>query len=221
MKKRTQLLGTIRRNRQGNPKDFIGEKVEVGKTKYVFRQQETLMKFQAKPTKEVILYSTAHHKIEGSRSGKPRIIDDYNCTKFGVDIFDEITKRYAYLPKVRRWPLRLFMHLVDAATLNAYVLFNRNSTRWEFIDELSDQLIENQINIHKQNESWITERFVEISLLYDDLYKKMAGKVGQSPVKHCYICHKSGRSLLSCGRCQKLICDVCSAKVLLCSKCNH
>jgi hypothetical protein len=37
LKKRTQLLGTIRRNRQGNPKDFIGEKVEVGKTKYVFR----------------------------------------------------------------------------------------------------------------------------------------------------------------------------------------
>jgi len=112
------------------------------------------------------------------------------------------------------------MEKCDSA-LNAYVLFNRNSTRREFIDELSDQLIENQINIHKQNESWITERFVEISLLYDDLYKKMAGKVGQSPVKHCYICHKSGRSLLSCGRCQKLICDVCSAKVLLCSKCNH
>jgi hypothetical protein len=29
LKKQTRLLGTIRRNRQGNPKDFIDEKVEV------------------------------------------------------------------------------------------------------------------------------------------------------------------------------------------------
>jgi hypothetical protein len=125
------------------------------------------MKFQAKPTKEVILYSTAHHKDEGSRSGKPRIISDYNNTKFGVDIFDEMTKRYAYLPSVRRWPLRLFMHLVDAAALNAYVLFNGNVARREFIDELSDQLMEDQRSIHKQSGSWITERFVEIDLLYE------------------------------------------------------
>ena len=123
------------------------------------------MKFQATKTKEVILYSTAHHKQEGSHSGKPRIIDDYNHTKFGVDIFDEMSQRYAYLPRVRRWPLRLFMHLINAAAANAYVLFNGKAERRDFIGKLSDQLMEDQQNIHRQNGSWITNDYFEIALL--------------------------------------------------------
>jgi hypothetical protein len=74
---KTFLLGTIRINRSGNPEDFVSDKLEPtteGKSKYVFRQQETLMKFQAKPTKQVLLYSTKHHKPELSRNGKPKMI---------------------------------------------------------------------------------------------------------------------------------------------------
>uniref|UniRef100_A0A915EVI8 PiggyBac transposable element-derived protein domain-containing protein n=1 Tax=Ditylenchus dipsaci TaxID=166011 RepID=A0A915EVI8_9BILA len=97
----------------------------VGKSKFAFRNQEcheTLVMFQARATKQVLLYSTKHHQREVNANGKPKVIADYNATKFAVDIFDEMCGRYAYAPAVRRWPLRLFMHLCDAAALNAYVL---------------------------------------------------------------------------------------------------
>jgi len=126
------------------------------------------MKFQAKKSKEVLMYSTAHHDSKALRPGKPKIIDDYNKTKFAVDIFDEMTRRYAYSPSVRRWPVRLFMHLVDAAALNAYVLHNGNSTRREFIDELSDQLMEDQKNIHNQTDHFVVETFNEVAHLFDE-----------------------------------------------------
>lgn len=108
------------------------------------------MKFQTKKTKEFILYSTAHHKDGSPCSRKLRIAEDYNRTKFGVDIFDQMTRRYAYLPSVRRWPLRLFINFIDAAAINAYVLFSGKMTRQDFIDKLSDQLMRNQMNLYKQ-----------------------------------------------------------------------
>jgi hypothetical protein len=43
------------------------------------------------------------------------MISDYNATKFGVDIFDQMSGRLAYSPPLRRWPLRVFMHFCDAA----------------------------------------------------------------------------------------------------------
>jgi hypothetical protein len=45
LKKQTRLLGTIRRNRQGNPKDFIDEKVEVFYNKFCFRWEKQSTSF--------------------------------------------------------------------------------------------------------------------------------------------------------------------------------
>jgi hypothetical protein len=167
---KTFLLGTIRINRSGNPEDFVSDKLEPtteGKSKYVFRQQETLMKFQAKPTKQVLLYSTKHHKPELSRNGKPKMITDYNETKFGVDIFDEMCGRHTYSPPVRRWPLRLFMHMVDAAAVNAYILFGQNTPRREFIGKLADQLMQTQKDLRRTNKKhWLNVNFVEIENIY-------------------------------------------------------
>uniref|UniRef100_A0A915DJL3 PiggyBac transposable element-derived protein domain-containing protein n=1 Tax=Ditylenchus dipsaci TaxID=166011 RepID=A0A915DJL3_9BILA len=57
----TYLLGTMRKGRKGTPTDFIDEKLELGKVRFAFRQHETIVKFQAKKTKQVNLYSTTHH----------------------------------------------------------------------------------------------------------------------------------------------------------------
>uniref|UniRef100_A0A915DTE6 PiggyBac transposable element-derived protein domain-containing protein n=1 Tax=Ditylenchus dipsaci TaxID=166011 RepID=A0A915DTE6_9BILA len=53
--------GTVRSNRQGVPKEFVKEDLEVKRTKYIFRGNETLMKMQVKQNKSVLVYSTHHH----------------------------------------------------------------------------------------------------------------------------------------------------------------
>lgn len=124
------------------------------------------MKFQATPSKQVLLYSTKHRGREIHSSGKPQIIEDYNATKFGVDIFDEMSNRYAYAPPTRRWPLRLFMHLCDAAGVNAYILFKGSLTRREFIHQLADELMDAQRQRRAETSGYANATFQQISELY-------------------------------------------------------
>lgn len=95
------------------------------------------------------------------------MITDYNSTKFGIDIFDEMASRYSYMPPVRRWPLRLFMFLVDSASINSYVVFNGNLSRRNFIDNLSSQLMAEQKQVRAASNNYFARTFLKISNLYD------------------------------------------------------
>lgn len=115
------------------------------------------------------LYSSIHHRKESSLNGKPKIIVDYNKTKYGVDIFDEMLQNYAYRPPVRRWPLRIFMSfIVDGAALNAYTLYGKQEARRRFIHKLADQLMEQQKNLRSSSVYHPTNKFQQIS----DIYKR-------------------------------------------------
>uniref|UniRef100_A0A915D9Z6 PiggyBac transposable element-derived protein domain-containing protein n=1 Tax=Ditylenchus dipsaci TaxID=166011 RepID=A0A915D9Z6_9BILA len=106
---------------------------------------------------------------------------------FGVDIFDEMCGRYAYSPKVRRWPLRLFMHLSDAAALNGYVLFDGGITRRRFILQLADQLMREQKERRSSVEHWMNEGFQHIDQTYKSLLNKATGQESAAQVNHCYF----------------------------------
>jgi len=54
------------------------------------------------------------------------MILDYNATKGAVDTFDKMVKSdksYTCERSTRRWPMRLFFFHVDAACLNASVVW--------------------------------------------------------------------------------------------------
>ena len=135
----------------------------MGKAKSVFRDHEYLAKLQVRRTKEIFLYSTFHHKNEISKDGKPAIVHDYNKSKFGIDQFDEMCKRHAYAPKVNRWPLRLFMHLCDAAAVNARILYSVPCERYSFLMSLSKKLMNPLIERHAKNHDYITQAFTNIA----------------------------------------------------------
>uniref|UniRef100_A0A915CNS9 C2H2-type domain-containing protein n=2 Tax=Ditylenchus dipsaci TaxID=166011 RepID=A0A915CNS9_9BILA len=80
--------------------------------------------------------------------------------------------RYAYSIKVRRWPLRLFMHLSDAAALNGYVLFDGGVTRRRFILQLADQLMREQKERRSSVEHWMNEVFQQIDQTYKSKCEK-------------------------------------------------
>jgi hypothetical protein len=82
--------------------------------------------------------------------GKPEIIIHYNETKSGVDNLDHLVGIYPCKRGTRRWPLCLFMNMLDVAAVAAYVVWmaqmqewnhNYSNKRHQFLTELSNKLV--------------------------------------------------------------------------------
>lgn len=95
------LLGTIRSNAVGLPKDFVKESVTAGMSKVVFNSPLMLLKYQPKPKKSILMLSSGHHgyleqekvsRMGGRSFRKPAIIHAYNEGKAGVDMLDQMMK---------------------------------------------------------------------------------------------------------------------------------
>ena len=59
-------------------------------------------------------------------NGKPEVIEFYNKTKCGVDTFDQMCSTYSCGRKTRRWPMCVFLTMVDTSALNAYIILSMN-----------------------------------------------------------------------------------------------
>ena len=74
----------------------------------------------------VLLLSSMHCTATLNEKGKPEIIEYYNSTKGGVDAFDEMCALYSCHRRTRRWPLCMFFWMVNAAIINAMVVYKSN-----------------------------------------------------------------------------------------------
>lgn len=85
--------------------------------------RKLLFPIKPKKNKEVILLSTVH---EGARvnsvTQKPEIIEFYNGTKYGVDVFDQMCSNMSCSRKTRRWSLCIFYDLLNIATINSWII---------------------------------------------------------------------------------------------------
>lgn len=106
----------------------------------------TLTVYKSKPTKKVLVLSTKHNsvKIEKDKKKLPETILFYNKTKFGVDITDQMARKYSVKSGSRRWPLQVFFNILDLAAINAWVLYNEitgeNISRKDFLFQLAEEL---------------------------------------------------------------------------------
>lgn len=122
------------------------------------------------------MYSTFHHSsATDTASGKPIIISDYNKTKWAVDIFDKMQGMYAYDYGTRRWPLKLFMFIVNCCAMNAYSLMKPSFSRRAFLNALSDQLAIDQKKTRQDSQHYTTNAFQQISVMFDELHTKVRG----------------------------------------------
>ena len=76
----------------------------------------------------------------------PESIKLYNSYMRGVDVFDSRRKTYSCSRKSKKWWLRLFYFLLDAATANAYILYKETPgtkplTMKDFLLQLVEYLI--------------------------------------------------------------------------------
>ena len=151
LKSNITITGTLRANKADIPSEFLPSKNRQPNTcLFGFTKDETLLSYVPKPNKCVILLSTQHHGADIASSGKPEIIEHYNATKGGVDTGDAMTRHYSCVRQTRRWPMRIFMELLDIAALNAFILWRAKHPTWKdscrsrratFLEELSIELV--------------------------------------------------------------------------------
>ena len=68
------IVGTVRKNKKFLPIEFQNCKGEAGNIKFLFQEKTTLMKFNPKKNKSVVLLSTQHHDSAIDReSQKPKL----------------------------------------------------------------------------------------------------------------------------------------------------
>lgn len=74
--------------------------------------------YKSKPKKRVAILSTKHKFVKIDKSNKkllPESVIFYNKTKFGVDMTDQMARKYTVKAGSRRWPLQIFYNILDLA----------------------------------------------------------------------------------------------------------
>jgi hypothetical protein len=61
---------------------------------------------------------------------KPSMILEYNRTKGRVDNADKLVREYSCARRTSRWPLRLFMNMLDIGALNAFIIWMLKNKDW-------------------------------------------------------------------------------------------
>lgn len=113
--KKITLLGTLRKNKREIPPCFQPNKSKpTGKTQFGYRPDMTLLSYTTKPNKSVILLSTTHDFGDiDVETKKPQMILDYNHTKCGVDVVDQLCATYSVARVTNRWPMVIFYSMVN------------------------------------------------------------------------------------------------------------
>ncbi|XP_045456067.1 uncharacterized protein LOC123665880 [Melitaea cinxia] len=122
-------LGTLRKNKAEIPPVFTATKDrEVHSSLFGFQDDCTVVSYVPKKNKVVLLASTVHHdgKKDSGEEKKPEMIMDYNRTKCGVDVVDEMCATYSVARATKRWPLVLFYGILNVSGINAYVIVKAN-----------------------------------------------------------------------------------------------
>ena len=90
----------------------------------------TLTVYQCKPKKNVCVFSSLH-KIYLLRlvnlKKETETVEFYNKTKCGVDVTDQMARKYSVKADTRRWPVAVFYNILDLTGINAFVLYKKRT----------------------------------------------------------------------------------------------
>ena len=106
----------------------------------------TLTVYKSKPKIKVLLLNTKHTgvRIEDNYKRIPETITFYNKTKYGVDVVDQMARKYSMKAGSFRWPIQVFFNILDLVAINAWILYKEYTrskiSRKEFIFCLAEEL---------------------------------------------------------------------------------
>ena len=148
------FVGTVRNNKRFLPDQF---KQKAGQglhsSSFVFKDKTTLVNYQSKSNKNVVVLSTMHHDRGVhplARKNKPDMIIFYNGTSM-----DKMAHAYSTKRVTKRWPMVMFFNSIDLSTIASRVIWQKRfpedklshpDTRLQFIIKVAEQLCSEQIH---------------------------------------------------------------------------
>ncbi|GFX57127.1 DDE_Tnp_1_7 domain-containing protein [Trichonephila clavipes] len=67
----------------------------------------------------------------------PGTISFYNSTKFGVDIADQMVRKYSVKAGPRRWPVHVFYNIMDLEGISSWILYEKVTEEETYEDRIS------------------------------------------------------------------------------------
>ena len=204
--KNTTLVGTKKKNRREVPISLKNMHSTLYSSTIVEHDNITLTIYQAKRNKSVFLLSSLHStvKTEDSQKKLPDSIAFYNATKYGVDIRDQMCRKYSVKSASRRWPVHIFFNILDHAALNAWIIYKsvteKSVSRRDFLLKLGEEL-----------------RMVHMASKLPKILPESSEKseVQKIKRKRCQIQMCNGnKSQEYCASCSKVVCGKCTGKIV-------
>ncbi|KAL7381175.1 hypothetical protein ABVT39_001510 [Epinephelus coioides] len=220
LKRKMYMVGIVRKNKPEFPPALVARKNRAQfLSKFVFTETHALVSYHPKKQKNFLLMSTLHRDtaVSNREDKRPRIIEDYNHNKGGVDnlcvayciliihnIYDIISEKdntlnfcvtsvYMCKRKTARWPLAVFFNILNVSVYNAFVLWSEIHTAW---------------NQGKKNRRRLFMEELGRQLVIPHINRRMSDLTGSSlHASHCQIGHGDPAVLL----------QLCSSSPLLSS----
>ena len=215
--KNTSLLGTLNKNRREVPCEIKNLRDEQYATRLYKSEDILLTVYQGKPKKNVLLLSTLHTDVATADNEKktPETVKCYNKTKYGVDVVDQMARKYTVRTMTRRWPVHSFQNTLDLAAINAWVLYKEinsiKTSRRQFLQNLAEEL-----GMAFVKRSTIPHTTKEADAGPDQHFQHPATRNCQVKV-NC----KKNRSVGRCHKCKKSLCGKCTAGIQrVCTSCK-
>nr|XP_022910280.1 uncharacterized protein LOC111421369 [Onthophagus taurus] len=210
-------VGTMRKNKREITQEFLADrKKPSGTALYGFTKNVTLVSYVPKKGKAVVLVSSMHNNSSVDKTtGKPEIIAFYNETKGGVDTLDKKYANYSTSRRTRRWPMAVFYAVLDIASVNSFVLYQSypnydNISRLQFIQTLSQQLVEDHLNRRLTNQRLPRELRLNIGRIVKKPISEQPSQANSDGKrKRCGICPRKNdkKTKNSCMYCKIAMCD--------------
>ena len=131
------MVGTVKQNKRFLPPEITQKKARPQHDSlFGFQKKATIVTYQCKKTNHVTLLSTMHDDaaVDDTPKRKPEMVLYYNRTKGGVDKMDQLAHTYTVKRRTKRWPLVVFMNLLDIAAIAAYTAWTVKFPAWNVKD---------------------------------------------------------------------------------------
>tara|TARA_R110002050_G_scaffold289140_1_gene441648 strand:+ start:236 stop:1993 length:1758 start_codon:yes stop_codon:yes gene_type:complete len=141
------------------------------------RQNTTVVRWRVKPSKDVLMITTAHRPVTATTKTKRRArfndasqtyeyvyeqeftlncANDYNMNMNLVDIADQIRGYFTTRRRTRKWWHRFFFFCLDTAACNSYVAYK---TYWEAENEGKENEDKRKVLTHRQFNHRLAEEY--------------------------------------------------------------
>lgn len=222
------MVGTLRKNKREIPSAFRVAGA-IQSSKFAFSETQTLVSYTPKKNKIVLVLSTFHRTSEiNSETKKPEMIEFYNATKGGTDCYDQMCHEYSTARKTLRWPMRMWMGMLDQGGINAMVLYNYNAAnprliRRDFLKSLVMGLVEPHLRDRLNIQTLRRDLRLSIeNILHIEPSAPPAGKPRAGQKVRCAFCPRAvDRKVKTvCENCNRpaceehrsIFCEICAAR---------